>query len=101
MATEQEQAMEYVMRTRVAKLDALADAWPMRCEVRTTRDLTAISGPPAGTTQTHLACDRDRCGQTIYVMSSGGTKYQVSPYAIRQLTRAHIAQCHQEALTSG
>lgn len=96
-----EQAEDYVMRTRVAKLDALADAWPMVCEVRTTRDLGAIAGPPAGTTQTHLVCDRDKCSQTLYVMSSGGVRYLVSPYAIRQLTRVHIAQCHQEALVHG
>lgn len=89
------------MAQRVAQLDTLADAWPMTVEVRTTRDLTAIAGPPAGTTQTHLACDRDGCGQTIYVMSSGGTKYLVSLYAIRQLSRVHIAQCHEEALHSG
>ena len=95
------EAMEYVMRDRVAKLDALADNWPMIVDVRTTRDLSAIAGPPAGTTQTHLACDRHGCGQTLYVMSSGGTKYMVSPYAIRHLTRVHIAQCHEEALTNG
>jgi hypothetical protein len=98
---ELEDAMQYVMRDRVAKLDALADNWPMKVDVRTTRDLSAIAGPPAGTTQTHIVCDRNRCDQTIYVMSSGGMKYMVSPYAIRHLARVHIAQCHEEALTNG
>jgi hypothetical protein len=91
-----------LMHERVARLDALADAWPMVCEVRTVKvDQTAIAGPPAGTTQTHLACDKHRCFQTIYVMSSGGTKYHVSLYAIRQLARIHIAQCHEEELLNG
>ena len=80
---------------RVAQLDGLSEGWPMVCEVRTTRDLGAIGGPPGGTTQTHLVCDRHKCGQTIYVMSSGGTKYMVSLYAIRQLARVHIALCHE------
>jgi hypothetical protein len=89
---------EQWQRDRVVKLDALGDNWPLIVDVRTTRDLRAIAGPPAGTTQTHLVCDRDSCGQTVYVMSSGGTKYLTSPYAIRQLTRVHIMQCHEEAL---
>jgi|ERR1700734_1908020 len=86
---------------RIARLDALADAWPMIMDVRTTRDLSAIAGPPAGTTQTHLVCDRNGCHQTIYVMSSGGYKYLVSCYAIKELARVHIAQCHEEALING
>jgi hypothetical protein len=88
---------------RQRKLDSFAHIWPIRIAASRTRDLSAIGGPQAGTTQLHLVCafrnnSKILCGQTVYILKLGASIYTTDVAAIHQGITRHIGICHMEVI---
>jgi hypothetical protein len=88
---------------RQRKLDSFSRVWPIRIATSRTRNLSAIGGPPKGTTQLHLVCgfrdDSKRlCGQTVYILKLGASIYTTDLAAIHQGIARHVGICHMEVI---
>lgn len=88
---------------RQRELESFSRVWPIRIACSWTRDLSAIGGPQAGTSQLHLVCgfradNKMVCGQTVFVLKLGQSIYTTDLAAIHQGIARHIGICHMEVI---